>query len=268
MTLKVTLINFGDSPRVFYDANTKPKHVIPGGVIKDFEMTERGVARVKRDETMVVMNAALVDRQQSGLLSGLLGTLADWGTLSMEEKQTRTERVFGVGALGLRPTDYEMRHALAVRAKEAAHYIQLGSFDTADEVLGAKLPSREEQLKKIADAKAAAKANDPMIVRGDDEETEGDNGSNDRQPTRTLEPVSDDERSSGTIDRSGAAQLVPASDGPGFTVPARGGETDDRPVPTAKPQRQIRRRRLEPEPAQPVRAKRIKNPPRVVKKTR
>jgi hypothetical protein len=220
MTHKVTLMNFGDAPHVVMDHRNRPREVSIGGLV-DVELTETQLKRIKkRHEVLMVLPADLLDKAQGPHMRMVLDALRNFDQITYDDALKVAGDVFGPNELGVRPKKSIIRVALAKRAREAAHYIQVGAADTADRLLG---KDRPVTTKASENGPGVVPAD---IVQGDPDpeadETDNDETQSDSDETEQGENDSEDEGSAdGAADGEDEADLSRAAKGPGVALAGR-----------------------------------------------
>lgn len=170
---EVTIINFGDKPRVLQDARNRSFIVEIGGVVtRRINDTVRD--RIKRrTPTLMAIPKEVVEHTEAPLIRAALEALRNFDSLSVEDAIFVHDKVFGRGHLGMRPTKPEIRMALAKRCKDAAEYIAAGAYETAEALLGRGRPE-PVRLAPSADGLGIT-SEDVDIVKGDDDDDGKDN---------------------------------------------------------------------------------------------
>lgn len=221
-TQAVMLLNFGDSARVVYKPNGKPVQVDIGAIVST-DLSERAIERIKaRDKTLIVLPPDIAEKAAGPFMQNVLEALRDFNDLTYERALYICMCTLGEGAFeSQRPTKTELRLALARRAKDAAHYIIAGAYETADKLLG---EGREvPEFKPAIDGVGLVTGD---VVQGDPD-TEDQDGNDTRffqRPAGYVEPETGGDGAAAEGDAQGDTQKPDADDGQAGAGQPAGGD--------------------------------------------
>jgi hypothetical protein len=180
---KVSLMNFGDASRVFFNAKRRQFQIGVGQIV-DQELDDHTQKRIKRDKTVVLIPDGATIHQDSPQLNLVLSTLRDFDQRTYDELLSIVERVMGVGAMGVRPTRTEIRLELARRAALAAFHIQKGAMEEANSSLKGPVQRKVDQGPgPSVETLELEQTSLGLIIKGDEEEEESDDEETEDQQT-------------------------------------------------------------------------------------
>lgn len=211
---KVSLMNFGDASRVFYNARRRQFQIAVGEIV-DQDIDESTEKRIKRDKTIVLIPDGATIHQDSPQLNLVLSTLRDFNQRSYDDLLTVVERVMGAGAMGVRPTRAEMRMEFARRAGLAAFHIQKGATEEANSSLKGPVQRKVEQAPgpQVSPLEQTSLG---LVIKGDEEDE--DSNSQENSDGEESESEETDGEVSGTDEgsnqRSGESQEAGNGSGP------------------------------------------------------
>ncbi|RPH72725.1 MAG: hypothetical protein EHM78_02145 [Myxococcaceae bacterium] len=214
----VTLLNFGDGPRVFVNVRGRPRQA-PVGSPVNVELTQRTIDRIKKHHKNIVIvpEGTDIDKDSPQLIA-VLDTLRNYDQLEYNEILTVVNRVIGEGVMGSRPNHGEMRLELARRAANAAHHIQAGAVDEANAVLMAPIPKKEDPAEVLKREKIG-------LVIGDDEDEDSENEELSDANSGTDGDEDTEEADGGSGEGQGGSEEA-GHEGPGRPATGQGGGRD------------------------------------------
>lgn len=182
---KVTLMNFGHSARVFFNAKRKQFQIAVGEVV-DQELDESTEKKIKRDKTIVLIPEGAMIHQDSPQLNLVLSTLRDFNQRPYDNLLTVVERVMGAGAMGVRPTRAEMRLELTNRAALAAFHIQKGAIEEANSSLKGPVQRKVEQGPG-PQVQPLEQTSRGLVIKGDEEDEDSSSEESSNEESESQE---------------------------------------------------------------------------------